>query len=108
MFKNKYKFSIKRLILVFILCVACGSPDLANDYQKEWCIDTFWRLYGEIPVNWKDGDTELTFSFHDSISIYVNETNNEIIPASFRMKLLENNENYLEVCKIWYEVENID
>jgi len=34
------------------------------------------------------------------------KSNNEIEPALFRMELLENNENYLEVCKIWYESEN--
>ena len=53
----------------------------ANENEKEWCIDTFWRLYGEIPVNWEDGDTDLTFSFHDSISLYEKKSNNEIEPA---------------------------
>ena len=99
---------MKRVIFVFLLFITCSSPDLANDFEKEWCIETFWRLYGEIPVNWEDGDVDLTFSFHDSISTYEKMSNNQIISGSFRMKLIENDENYLEVCKIWYEIENID
>tara|TARA_B000000532_G_scaffold239038_1_gene228146 strand:- start:67 stop:408 length:342 start_codon:yes stop_codon:yes gene_type:complete len=102
---NIHKLTRKKIIFV-IFFITCSAADTANENEKEWCIDTFWRLYGEIPVNWEDGDTDLTFSFHDSVSLYEKKSNNEIEPALFRMELLENNENYLEVCKIWYESEN--
>jgi len=87
--------------------ICCASNDIANDIEKQWCIDTFWKLYGEIPVVWEESERELTFSFHESISVYEDNFQIKLDSASFRMQLLANDEDYLKVCKIWFEEENI-
>ena len=111
-FQQKFRLLTTLIGLTFLTLLfyvySLQTSETANVYEKEWCIDTFWKLYGEIPSNWEDGEGALTISFHESISKYENKSSNEINSGSFRMKLLKNDENYLEVCKIWYEVENID
>ena len=96
---------IKKLS-IFLIIICCSSYKIASEVEKEWCIDTFWKLYGEIPVVWEEGERELTFSFHESILIYEDENQKELDSASFRMELLENTDDYLKVCKVWFDMES--
>ena len=96
---------IKKLS-IFLIIISCSSYEIASEVEKEWCIDTFWKLYGEIPVVWEEGERELTFTFHESISMYEEENQKELDSASFRMELLENNDDYMKVCKIWFDMES--
>jgi len=98
---------MKKMHLILLIMICCASNDIANDIEKQWCIDTFWKLYGEIPVVWEEGERELTFSFHESILVYEDNFQIKLDSASFRMQLLANDEDYLKVCKIWFEEENI-
>ena len=110
-FQQKFRLLTTLIGLTFLTLLfyvySLQTSETANVYEKEWCIDTFWKLYGDGGASF-DGYAALTISFHESISKYENKSSNEINSGSFRMKLLKNDENYLEVCKIWYEVENID
>ena len=96
---------IKKLS-IFLIIICCSSYEIASEVEKVWCIDTFWKLYGEIPVVWEEGERELTFTFHESISMYEEENQKELDSASFRMELLENNDDYMKVCKIWFDMES--
>ena len=97
---------MKKMYLILLIIINCASNDIANDIEKQWCIDTFWKLYGEIPVVWEESERELTFSFHESISAYEDNFEIKLDSASFRMQLLADDEDYLKVCKIWFEKEN--
>ena len=99
---------MKKMYLILLIIINCASNDIANDIEKQWCIDTFWKLYGEIPVEWEEGERELTFSFHDSISTFENENRTELDSALFRMKLLDNDIDYMKVCKIWFDIESAE
>ena len=97
---------MKKMYLILLIIINCSSNDIANDIEKQWCIDTFWKLYGEIPVVWEEGERELTYSFHESISVYEDNFEIKLDSPSFRMQLLADDEDYLKVCKIWFEKEN--
>ena len=97
---------MKKTLPILLIIFCCTSYEIANEVEKQWCIDTFWKLYGEIPVEWEEGERELTFSFHDSISTFENENRTELDPALFRMKLLDNDIDYMKVCKIWFDIES--
>ena len=97
---------MKKILPILLIIVCCTSYEIANGAEKQWCIDTFWKLYGEIPVEWEEGERELTFSFHDSISTFENENRTELDPALFRMKLLDNDIDYMKACKIWFDIES--
>ena len=99
---------MKKKLSVLLIIICCSSNEIANNIEKQWCIDTFWKLYGEIPVVWEEGERELTYSFHESISVYEDNFKIKLDSASFRMKLLADDEDYLKVCKIWFAEEDIN
>ena len=97
---------MKKAILISLIIISCTSNEVANEDEKEWCMDTFWKLYGEIPVEWEDGEVELTFSFHESFSIYEDKYEKTLDPAIFRMELKDNDNDYMKVCKIWFDTKS--
>ena len=95
------------IILIFTL-MHCTSNDIASDSQRSWCYSH--AEVGEYTSRPSTNVPELRslwVSLRQAKSLYQNDTGSQVILSTFKENLANNTEKYLQLCKIWADMNQV-